>query len=649
MIIKRLTIHNFGVYAGTNTFNFHGDKPVVLIGGLNGRGKTTFLEAVLISLYGPNSFAYRESNYNSYGKYLRSYVNLNDWSKSAYLELEFQMSKNESDIYMVHREWNALTAHTIEKIIVTKNGKVDPFLGRNWGMFIESILPSAISNFFFFDGEKIAELAVDETNSEMKESIRAMLGLNILDVLNNDLTRISNKIQKNIKVDTSDTELRKMKSFRDDAKNRKDALGAQIKSLETQIDDTNTRIEKANNDYLVKGGLAEDQRIHLAESKATLEAQIVSYTEQLLESAGSSLPLYLTRHWLKKIQEQSKKERSAKLNVEVMKQIEQCFEEYKAQHIGTVNDDFIEFIQSRSEVESTEPIYSLSDKSYYQLNTLLDKELNEEHDNSIATMRNKHIIEEQSHSVESHLSLDINKASLRKQKSEIDKLNSKLTDLKVMKAQKILELKEATTTYTKYEQKYSDLAKNYIQQMELRDEANRTFKYTETAKKILQEYNTRLQARKVGELAQTITDCYKVLANKKTLINHIEMDQQSLNLRYINDDGKDVVKEKLSAGEKQLMVISILWALAICSKKKLPVIIDTPLSRLDSSHRSSLVTNYFPHASEQTIILSTDTEITPEYYEMLKPSIGDEFYLDYNEDTKSTTIRRGYFKESETK
>ena len=218
-----------------------------------------------------------------------------------------------------------------------------------------------------------------------------------------------------------------------------------------------------------------------------------------------------------------------------------------------------------------------------------------------------------------------------------------------MKAQKILELKEATTTYTKYEQKYSDLAKNYIQQMELRDEANRTFKYTETAKKILQEYNTRLQARKVGELAQTITDCYKVLANKKTLINHIEMDQQSLNLRYINDDGKDVVKEKLSAGEKQLMVISILWALAICSKKKLPVIIDTPLSRLDSSHRSSLVTNYFPHASEQNIILSTDTEITPEYYEMLKPSIGDEFYLDYNEDTKSTTIRRGYFKESETK
>lgn len=55
MIIKRLTMHNFGVYASTNTLEFNGKKPVVLIGGMNGRGKTTILEAVLLSLYGSNS------------------------------------------------------------------------------------------------------------------------------------------------------------------------------------------------------------------------------------------------------------------------------------------------------------------------------------------------------------------------------------------------------------------------------------------------------------------------------------------------------------------------------------------------------------------------------------------------------------------
>lgn len=52
MIINRLKMHNFGVYASDNTFTFNSQKPVVLIGGMNGRGKTTFLEAILLALYG---------------------------------------------------------------------------------------------------------------------------------------------------------------------------------------------------------------------------------------------------------------------------------------------------------------------------------------------------------------------------------------------------------------------------------------------------------------------------------------------------------------------------------------------------------------------------------------------------------------------
>ena len=76
MIIRRLTMHNFGVYASTNTMLLNGKKPVVLIGGMNGRGKTTFLEAVLLALYGSNSFTYTEDRkYSTYGQYLKSFVN----------------------------------------------------------------------------------------------------------------------------------------------------------------------------------------------------------------------------------------------------------------------------------------------------------------------------------------------------------------------------------------------------------------------------------------------------------------------------------------------------------------------------------------------------------------------------------------------
>ena len=78
MIIKKLALHNFGVYASDNVFVFNKRKPVVLIGGMNGRGKTTFLEAILLALYCGNSFAVSESSHKSYGQYLRAHVNTAD-------------------------------------------------------------------------------------------------------------------------------------------------------------------------------------------------------------------------------------------------------------------------------------------------------------------------------------------------------------------------------------------------------------------------------------------------------------------------------------------------------------------------------------------------------------------------------------------
>lgn len=95
MIISKLSLYNFGVYSGINEFEFTAQKPIVLIGGLNGRGKTTFLEAVLLALYGKNSFAYSESDGLSYGQYLRDHVNMSDGKKETYVDLTFLWIRRE--------------------------------------------------------------------------------------------------------------------------------------------------------------------------------------------------------------------------------------------------------------------------------------------------------------------------------------------------------------------------------------------------------------------------------------------------------------------------------------------------------------------------------------------------------------------------
>ena len=182
MIIKKLTLQNFGVYAGENTFSFSHTRPIVLIGGMNGHGKKTFLEAILLALYGANSIAYKESAHRSYGKYLRAYVNKSSGEKRASVELTFLMDESGKREYRIRRAWTAAKGDG-ETITVWENGAYSEFLTANWAMFVENILPSALARFFFFDGEKIAELALDENNAQMKDSVRSMLGIGVLDGL----------------------------------------------------------------------------------------------------------------------------------------------------------------------------------------------------------------------------------------------------------------------------------------------------------------------------------------------------------------------------------------------------------------------------------------------------------------------------------
>lgn len=99
----------------------------------------------------------------------------------------------------------------------------------------------------------------------------------------------------------------------------------------------------------------------------------------------------------------------------------------------------------------------------------------------------------------------------------------------------------------------------------------------------------------------------------------------------------------LSAGEKQIYAISMLWALGQISGRPLSVVIDTPLGRLDSDHRSHIVENYFPKASHQVVLLSTDTEIDRSYFKFLGPHISHAYQLEYDTSEGTTKLSEGYF------
>ena len=128
----------------------------------------------------------------------------------------------------------------------------------------------------------------------------------------------------------------------------------------------------------------------------------------------------------------------------------------------------------------------------------------------------------------------------------------------------------------------------------------------------------------------------------------MKIDPETFRIELTDGDGRVVPFDRFSAGERQLLATSLLWGLARASGRPLPTIIDTPLGRLDSSHRRHMIERYFPVASHQVILLSTDEEIDEESLQRLLPYIGRKYHLQFDEASRSTTITEGYFWNNET-
>ncbi len=646
MIIKELLLHNFGIYASTNKFEFHGEKPIVLIGGMNGRGKTTILEGILLALYGTNSFAYQESNYNTYGQYLLSFVNKADGTLKTYIELEFLMKDEVESIYRVHREWDGNKKRVVESISVFKDGKLDQFLTEHWLMFMESILPSGLSEFFFFDGEKIAKLAAEKTSKQMKESIKSLLGVSVLDLLESDLYRVINRTAKSKLDDNEIKEIEYLHEKKEEATKRLELIDDKIVDVYTEQQAIVQRLEKLQQDYQKKGGDVVAQQQELFRKRSSMMAKMESTKEQLVNDAASELPLVLVKELLVSIRENAEIAQDEKMMGAALKKMNSLLADFDQN--GSHSQDiqkFIDYVKMQSENKQSAPSYNLSDTAIFKLQLLLDEQLL----NSKLTIqsRQKEMLQLQkdAEQLDSYLSVDIDEKAVARIYKKIKEAEQKAIELDVNLEMLTEERSVCHGDVMAATSLYSKKVEGYLKRVELNEDRDRIIKYSHIAVKVLSEYRIRLQYKKIALVAETMTNCYKKLANKKNMIQRIEMDPNSLDLKYISKSGEEVEKASLSAGEKQLMVISLLWALALCSKKKLPVIIDTPLSRLDSAHRVSLIKTYFPQASEQTIILSTDSEIDLASYKLMKKDIGNEYTLRYDDATKATTIIKGYFTE----
>lgn len=643
MRLQSLSLINFGVYRGTNRFDFSSSKPVVLIGGMNGRGKTTLLEAVLVALYGPNSSAYIESGYTTFGQYLRAHTNTSPSSTSAAIKLTFSHEVDGTEeVLTVERRWDTSLKHIHVDTTVRRNGAYDAFLTDNWTAYVEDILPRALSTFFFFDGEKIAEMALDGSDGQIRDSIRMLLGVSTVDVLRRDLKTISRRLRKRKGDDASADATDQLAGAVDSLRKRIFEIDEEAKSLLERESALTKSIEALRTDFIAAGGEAAAQRAAHEERLRQIESQLEQVrTDEIVLSSGNA-PLIMFYPILPKMLEEAKASYKQEVMSEALSQLDALLAHYGGDTEAIKS--FLSYAQRETSDCFGSIITDVTSSDISELSALLG-ELPGLQDDYKRLRQREELLTTSLAEVRDYLSIAIDESSMNEAQEALEAANRQLGSVKARLSTLKEERSSLNGDYIRTNAEYKRAVGTYLSSLNEAEEDDRLLRYAGLADEILERYSSRLQERKVRHLSETIGECYRALSNKRSLISSISMNPETLEMSYLSPDGSLVDRQSLSAGEKQLMVIATLWALAKCSDKKLPVIIDTPLARLDSTHRMSIVKSYFPFASEQSIILSTDSEVFGSYYDALKPNISDEFTLVYDESTRSTSIKRGYFTE----
>lgn len=660
MHFTKVELHNFGIYKGTHVMclrNKSGNRNITLVGGLNGRGKTTFHDAVLLALYGRQALKYIQEKARSYEKLLADHINKHTLDDITFIAVSICLDDGTN--LRIKRSWQLKNGKLEQNVIVEKNGSEDKYLGESWSYYIEEILPFGIAKFFFFNNEKITQLADDITFEQVKTSIKSAIGISTIEKaiehVDEVIKRKNNALLAFEKSELN-TDFKEVNSkIKDVEKQITEAMNAYY-NAERIRDEYIAKIEIKEKEFWSTGGALSINRDKIQQEKKRISAEVEALQAEIKQISGNpSTPLFMCKNLVRQsyeneliYQQEEVKYYSNKiifeLHQQIMDKLSICgLDKMSFEKVKSVVDEVLVNKYSKAFIAQNRKSISAASKLLYEH---LITEVFQNIIHQITVLISK--IDEQENEI---LNLDIH----------LEKANEKTLAMQLFEALKFLEAKraEADFEYEKYKKSLENLNYQYetlklqrknlyksvVEKQNANDDNARILKYAVMSMDVLNEFKIRLQREKLNKLSNTITKCFKELVEKDSLVSNIKIESDTLDVIILDIDGNELLKTQLSAGEQQMFAVAVVWALAITSGYKAPVVVDTPMARLDSAHRTNFVTKYLPEASSQVVVLSTDEEIYGQYLDEIRDKIIDCYTLVYDENEQCTSVVRGYFEE----
>jgi len=644
MKLERLTLENFRQYYGRQRIEFSKDskRHVTVIHGVNGSGKTSMFIALNWCLYGKDVV---ENIGNLISKEAMQQIAPGELVQTS-VELAFSHDEQKyimrRSVAAVRQVDGTIEPYNNEEVIMKRiiaSGEAKDELSP--GTVINAILPANVRTYFLFDGEKIDNFARPEAVSEVKEAIYLVLRLEILDRARKHLKEMERRYLKDLVQTSGDAEL--------------NALEQQIKQEEVVQKQAETRYAEVQREIeLARQRMTEiDQELR--------EKAVVSQLQQEREQIEASAKV-ASKEQENLIEEIQTKTTSAYMIVAspIIAHALAILDDkrVKGQIPSNVRQQFVEDLLQRLVCICGRP-FAEDGSEYKSLLTLLENSVPRSLENEVLDTNNQLLVfqangdnrlSEIKRLMQQRVNVKerIQILEARLSELELQLEGSPLEDVRQLEKKRqhfqadvesyIVECSSLEGHIAKANKQIEKLTKEITQARKSSDKAKHLSRKLELAqqgaKAIDEKYQQTADDMRLQIEAKT-NEIFKSLVWKDSHFQRVGLGPD-YNLEVIDRYGT-AARPELSAGERQVLSLSFITAMAQVSEEQAPLVMDTPFGRLSSHHRNSITAN-LPSLTSQLILFVTDEELRDEARQNLEPYIGAEYRLNFDDATGCTAI-----------
>lgn len=663
MIIKRIKVNNYKTYLSLDLdLSVSPDKPIILIGGDNGGGKTTLFEAICGALYGLK--IKDRKHFNSL---------LNDGSRGKVepkidLELTFEgivLGRVFPYVLRRHYEVNP-SGRVVENVRMNMNGNVysygtfTPIAERRRNelevsKIIKGNLPQELSRYFLFDAMQSSELLKENAFAQtIRDNIENVMGFNkYLQMKRSAEHLLEEKTKERLAAQEERQEYEKLCNSRRELETTLKETGDELEKQYRYLADMKEAYDSAKEGAgLIRTNLNEIQRI-----KDQIEA-----TQKQAEAYADGLNTFV-QHMevnaiLPKVSDamQAEISRMIKMKEEVEEDLRHV---YSIEDVMTIAGKVVSYLKDNYGFTLPVDLKALSNQVVSSQRQVLSKDEYAYLDKSEATaladlLGNNAIndfvqLDKQRQTLELYIK---NLPNLLQQKEtlersskggnqelikEYEERQAKVRELKLTEARTKDEIKKLTTRINgidvqmqqEPDPKYDTLVKLVPLFAHITDE-------------LLKQKRTLIETEMQRQLNM-------MLNSYKDHIGRVEISDSIDNfaIKIYHTAGNEISLDNLNAASKQIFIQVLLKVLRNLGDYNPPVMIDTVMGVLDDTSRGVMMEEYFPKLAEQTILLCTTSEIRKggenSDYDKLKAWCSKTYTLIRDVEHQNTYVQDGYF------